>query len=330
MKKVGILFFLLSVCVSVMYAKDDGKSFQLIIPETEVISNSLYNDIEFLDSRTDYEYEMLRIDRAMFTGQLNTLLHRLTDSTAHDGVLFFQLRDLSLEKSSNNTGDFVHLRVTLFERINTDYLMINSIDEKIPVPKSKWSAEVMSDAITNVITSNLKQAYTDPKPFNLDNIYNIAFFEKENLRLYNTKSLTDGVYTCFSDFADQIPSDLKMIPKFKKSELKEIKIVLPGSDKEQKPEIGQIYAVVIDGQSYIAAGKKYIPMYKDGDDFYFEDEVSNNKVGFAPSFSVGFGSGGYRGAGIGLGIYTKSDKQKMNFKIDHINGDFVPVLIENN
>jgi len=324
MKKVSILFILILISVIGIYAKDDGKSFRLVIPETTKVSNSLYNNIEFLDSRNNYEYDLLRIDPASFLSQLNTLLQALTNETAHDATLFIQLRDLSLEKESKNEGEYAHLRITLYERINSDYLMIGTTDEKIPLPKPKEYMETISQAITDIISSNLLQAYTDPKPFTLENVHHIAFFEKENLKVYNTNSFANGIYLTFLDFINQVPDERKITTKFKKGELKEIKIINPENNKERKLDAAYIFAVVIDGQPYISVDNKYIPMYKVDDDFYFEDEISNSKVGFAPSFSFGIGSGGYRGAGIGLGIYGKSAKQKINFRIDHLNGDFVP------
>jgi len=325
MKKQSIVFLLLLASLLSVSANDKDR-FGLTFFDMPVVLNSLYHTALFLDDRSDYEFDRIKIDKSIFDSQLSSLMGRITDRTAKYGVLFLQLRNLYLGKDKES-GEYARLRITLYEQREREYYFINTIDRKISLKKSNDFQENVSKEITEIISETLTKAYTDPKPYSINELKDIAFFEKENKPLYNTNSFIDGIYSTFSDFVNQKADQRTIIPKFKNNELKEIKIINSTNKKERKISPELIYAVVLDGRPYITTDKKFIPLQKDNDDFFFEDEVSSNRVGIMPSFSVGIGSGGYRGGGIGIGVVTHSQKVKFLFKIDHLTGDFMPVSI---
>ncbi|HCO68186.1 MAG TPA: hypothetical protein DIT04_10595 [Dysgonomonas sp.] len=325
MKKQTVLLILLFVCVFNLTAGNNDE-LRLIIPDMPVVSSSLYTSVIFLDDRPDYEFERIKIDSRSFNSQLNSLMLKITDRTARNGTLFFQLRNLSLSKNKG-LGDYSHLRVTFYHKIDSDYFFITTVDQKVPIKKTKEFAEIISREIAGLIAGNLTKPYTDPKSYTNEELRNIAFHEKAPLTAYNTNIFADGVYLSFSDFINQTPERRTVIPKFKKNELKEIKIINPENKKERKISPQNIYAVVVDGQPYIATDKEFLPLRFENDEFLFEDEISNSKIGVSPAVSVGIGSGGYRGGGIGIGIFTHSQKMKILFKIDHLTGEFMPVSI---
>jgi len=326
MKKFTIILFFITFLVWNVSAGDENKFFRLTIPETSVVPNSLYNKIELLENRDTYQYAEMIVDPSSLQSQLNVLMQRLTDETAKDGLLFFQLRSLTLEKDKQK-NDYSHIRFSLYEKINSTYFFIHTVDIKIPVEKMKEYPEIISSAISNALSENLTLNYTDPRALSIEDVENIDLLEKENLKAYNTNMYVDGIYITFMDFVNQSPDTRQITPKFKKDELKEIKIIDNITNKRRKIYPDQIFAVVIDGRPYIATDKKYIAMFMHEDELCFEEEISNNRVGFAPSFSIGVGSGGYRGGGIGLDIFTHSKKEKVIFKMDHLNGDFIPMSV---
>lgn len=320
--KKQIFFFILIFTAFLSVSANDNITFHLVVPDMPKVSNSLYSSVLFQDDRSDYEFETISIDKASFGSQLNNLVKKMTDNTSRGGILFLQLRNLRLDKDKE-----AHLRVSLYEKIDMDYYLIRTIDEKIPVQKTKEFQKIVSQAIAEIISRHLTSAYSDPKPYLLNELQHIAFYEKENLPLYNTDAFEEGIYYTFSGFINQIPDERVIFPKFKDNELKEIRIINPQNDKERKVSPAMIYAVVLDGRPFIALEKKFVPLQKKDDDFYFEDEAKNSRVNFAPSFSVGIGSGGYRTGGIGIGVFTHTQKVKLLFMMDHLTGVFLPMSV---
>ncbi|GEM_PF-1741021 len=320
MKKAGIL----SIFLLCLFTNISSKNipFRLVIPERAITSNSIYNKIEFIDDRNIHDPAHMFIDAWSFSSQLNSLIEKITDRTSHNGILLFQLRNLRIIEK--NSKEEAQIRLTLYERINDSYFLINTLNTSVTIESEELRSEIISNTIIDFVTSHLLKNYTDNRPYSIEDVHNVGFFEKEHLKAYNTTSLTDGIYVTHKDFIDQTPDSRKITPKFKNDELKEIKI--EGTDSKLKkisPEL--IFAVVIDGQAYLSYKKKFVTLYKDNDEFCFGAKVNRNRIGIAPSFSVGIGSGGYRGGGIGIGILTHNQKENVIFMIDHLNGDIIPL-----
>ncbi len=331
MRNIGIILTLFIISICSVSAKDDSKFFSLIIPEVQVIPNSLYDKIEFLDSRSDYEFNELKIDEIAFASQLNSVLQKMTDQSAQDLNLFMQLRNLSLHKDKNK-GDYAHLRISLYERNEGDYYLIKTLDTKIPLEKSNQYQDAVSKSIIYFISKNLKslQLTPDTPVYSIEDVRNIDLFEKESLKVYNSKTFAEGLYLKYSDFKNQTPESREITTNFKKGELKEVKILRTDNGKERKLSPDNFFAVVVDGRPYIHNGKKYISVYKKDNELYFDDEISESNLGISPAFSVGIGSGGYRGAGFGIGIVTHSRKIPVTYKIDHLTGDFIISSVNSN
>ena len=327
MKKLISICIISFIFATNLIARDNIKVFDLIVPAIEIqVENSLYNNIEFVDDRPDWEYQYVRINSQNFRTQLKTIIDYTIDRSANNGSLLLQLRNLDIENISSKEAEAL-IRINLYEKENNNYYRIASLDSKILIENQQYFEELISNVISNFIIQNLKQEHIEPEPYSIDNIHNLTTLEKSEIPLYKNTSYKDGIYQFFKDFADQTPLDYKVTPKFKKNELKEIKI----SSKDEKPkkiEPKIIYAVVVGGQPYIATEKKYCPLYRDGDNFWFEDYESKSRFSVSPSFSVGIGSGGYRGGGIGIGVFTQSKKIRTTYFIDHLSGDFITIRQE--
>lgn len=129
MKRTVILALGISICSCfTLLSKERTKPFELEVPEYKV-ENSLYNNIEFLDSRrykddlgyiqtglmNSYAY---LVDEVPFTDQFNKLISQVTDETSQGKTLLLQLRNLNfseITKAASETG-YCHIRISLFEK----------------------------------------------------------------------------------------------------------------------------------------------------------------------------------------------------------------------
>lgn len=321
--KHSIAIFVFSIAFILnIGAQSNSRVFNYIpTPNITIINDALYTDIEFVDERPDVEYDALKINSGYFENQLKTMLNSATMNTmSKNGKLLFQLRNLRMEDLPEKGKARVYFRANLYEKKGDDYYLINSFDSRTVLPDKQQYQEALSSYISDYIINNLKETIIEEEPYTIDDVHNISLIEKQLIPLYSETSLKDGVYKTFKEFANQEPLPYEITPKFKGNELKEIKIPSGKNGKLTKVSSKDVYAVVVGGQPYIATDNGYIYLYKDGDDFFFEDDETTSRTGIAPSFSIGIGSGGYRGGGIGIGIVTHQQKHKVTFVIDHLNG----------
>lgn len=326
--KKNIVILIISIIYALNVSAQQRDHFSLYIPNTyPVTQNSLYTNISFIDSRLNRTRSQYIVNAELFSMQLSTFMNMATDRTAQNRTILFQLRNLSFE-TEDNTGSS-HIRVTLYESANSQFYMIGTLDTQVQVrSNNNISAHLqnkISTTILSFIKDNLTTPYTDNIPYTLDDIRHIDSIEKESSQAFNQDSFRDGIYYTFESFKAQQPLVTKMEVKFKKNKLSEIKLADKYSNKFKKLEPSAIYGAVIDGQAYIALEKKYYPIYSDNGNLYFDVERSSSNLGISPSFSIGIGSGGYRGGGIGLGVFTHTKKESVTYMIDHLNGNFIPV-----
>lgn len=326
--KRNIIAAIILIMFALNISAQQRDNFSLDIKETHpIVQNSLYNTISFMDSRLNRTRDQYIVNAELFSWQLSSFVNMITDRTAKNGTMLFQLRNLSFETEGDK--GFSHIRATLYESLNSQFYMIATLDTEIQVANGKNISprlqEEISSTITSFIADNLTQPYTDNIPYTLDDIRHIDTIEKESSELYKDQGYRDGIYYTFDSFKNQKPIVTKMEVRFKKEKLSEIKIIDRSNNKFRKVNPSDIYAVVLDGQIYIALDKKYYTVYPDKGNLLFDAEYNSSNVGFAPSFSVGIGSGGYRGGGIGLGVFTKTKKETVTYMIDHMNGRFIKI-----
>ena len=320
MKKISaLILFILAIGLNL--SAQERMIFNMAVPSESVIPNSLYNNIDFYDSRVNYEYDQVKIDAPSFTNRLNSIVQLSTDSTSQSGTLLLQLRNLDFSETKNGVES--HIRMSLYVKKSDDFYFIGNMDANMGYKDVDLLKQVISKNISDFVRSNLTQGYKDSNPYSFDDLGNISALEKGTFKAYSLDKLVDGVYPNFISFVDQNPASTMITPKFKKNELKEVKTPVNGKLKKTNPQ--DVYAVVVDGQPYIATDKKFIPLYFENQDYFFEDNETVSRMSFAPSFSIGAGSGGYRGGGIGLGVMNQQKKVKISFMIDHLTGKFIAV-----
>lgn len=326
--KRNIITLVICIGCALNIMAQQRERFSLDIPATyPIVTNSLYKTISFMDNRLNKTRNQYIVNPELFSRQLSSFVDQATDHTAQSRTLLFQLRDLSFEASDNK--GFSHIRASLYEVSNSQYYVIGTLDTEVQVQNNKNMADRLqrevSAAIISFVGKSLDQNVIDNTPYTLDDIRHIDSVEKESSQLYKNDTYRDGIYYSFESFRAQQPTVTKMEVRFKKNKLSEIKLVDQSTNKSKKLEPASIYAIVLDGQAYITFDNKYYPLYLDNGNLLFDTEHNSSNIGFAPSFSVGIGSGGYRGGGIGLGVFTRTKKETATYMIDHLNGRFTQV-----
>lgn len=335
MKKIILILGAFIISSSILFAQKD---FELQIPPLKVVESN-YNRITYIDSRVnkrDFGFIYTTVwnkytpiqENTPLAIQLQSLIKDVTEESAKDQTILFQLRDLSFSDGvKSDTPAYCHIRINLYQEYKaatTEYYYINRLDTLIASKKSNTILDEASAAITSFVMENLTTLPLD-EVYTLDEVSNIDNIEKANLKVYQTDVYVDGVYPDYHSFANQTPLTAEMTCKTKDKELKEVKVKDATGEKWVKVKPQDVYAVVAEGVPYIAAGKKYCILYKNGMDFEFRtDESKGMRVMPNVSFEVGGGSGGgFVGGGIGI-VFGSSPKEKITMIIDHLTGDFIP------
>lgn len=330
-KAILILINLLCICNISIYAQQTV-DFELIMP-AGIVDNSRYNRIQLMDElegREDLGYVLNSsrykavIDQVPLAIQLDTLMQRITDATAGNSTLLLQLRDLNFAVDGNDHA-FCHIRINLYEEDDSGYRFISIIDTTA-ITKHKEILNEASYIITSFITDNLTSEPLAGAPYTLDEIRNITSFEKSETPLYTRYAYEDGIYPDFYSFVNQQPQKYQMQHKVKNDELKEIKILNTETNKWVKVKPQEVYAVAVDGKAYVSEDKKFYRIYRDGEDFKFIAEKSAGHS-IHPTGGVSISTGNYGtgfGGGIGIVIGPKK-KERIEYMIDHLNGDFIYV-----
>jgi len=327
------LFFFCTV-----FSQNSTKDFYLKFPD-RVITNSLYNSIIFLDSRIDtsslgiiYEgvgdRKLQVIPRIDLSTQFNGLLKTTTDSSARKGELVFQLRKFrfSETKSKKKEYGYCSLRAELFIKTDSIYTKLQMIDTFIVVEGKEATAILFnktSEAIGNFVLRNLKQSSTNSSQYLYKHLLNIDFYEKRDLKLYNTEQYLNGVYYSFWSFKNQLP-DCKIINTVsKRGDVVKINAQSNGGEKIQLTP-GEIYAYVYEGKPYISAEFGCYQIEKKNDAFYFigvsripldaaHQSFAQNNVVLA---------GGLIGYALYMHFASKNATAYFLMSIDHLNGGF--------
>lgn len=310
MKKIISSVFLFCFSVISIFAQN---SFTLPEASAPAIDNSLYNSVAFLDSRPEQHNSNTLINGVDFARKLSLFLRNTTNANAKEGVLLLQLRELNI----SNTTDLYksRLQANLFDKQDDDYYFIDSIDVDVDGTSVSDLEIKLSDQIYSFLDENLTQEVTDKHAYSLDDLYNFDLVEKMKKPLYGNNQLADGIYVSFEDFKNQYPlDDLVMVDYKKDGEVKEVKATNVELDKTIKVNPTDVYAIVFDGEAYVSFDNKFIPLYKENNDLFFQYKATQNLS--RANLPV-----------VGVGYNLNGSLNNVVYKIDDINGDIYPVGI---
>jgi hypothetical protein len=258
------------------------------------------------------------VPKIPFSLQLTNVISSLIDSTAQEGELLFQLRQLSFAEITGAMSEkgYCYLKAAIYSKTNDQYQKLGSIDTVILVKAMDVTKALFrrgSKTITDFIANNLIKKADEPDYYSSSDIVNLDSLEKRKIIVYNTSAYSDGLYETYKSFMNQVPD--KQITVEMKSE----KMSVKAPDQNGKPEkikAKDIYAIVYKGQPYIATEYGYYPLQKTGDDFFFTGKAKvTANTGDVIVAGVFFGL---------IGSLIASDAEAtFEMKIDHLNGGFI-------
>lgn len=321
--------FLLLICEALL-AQNVSK-FEMAIPAGNV-KGSLYNSLKFVDSRPDttnigqvqtgaWNKDTKVIPAKPLSVQFTAVLKALTDSTINTGELLLQLRNFRFAEIAGITPEkgFCFFRAELYAKKGDSYQRITSIDTvvmiKSTVDVTKPLLKMGSEAIPGIIAGNLLKTPADARFYTYNEIVHIDSLEKSTIKLYNTPTYADGVYSTYKSFKNQTPDQQLVLEGYE---------VYPDAVKAkdengklQKVKSQKIYAIVYRGEPFIASRDGYYPLKKVNNDFIF-----TGKARVAADASEVLAASMLFGILGGLATTNHNDAT-FEMKIDYRNGAFI-------
>lgn len=332
MTRLIFLFFFGCVYCKLAIAQKSTKDFEIDLPEQK-ITHSLYNTVEYIDSRFDtsnmgivqlgaFNKKARVIPLTPFNQQLQKVMNSLIDNAeAGKDTLLFQLRQLSFAEVTGAMSEkgYCYLRAGLYQKQQGNYKPVDDIDTVLVIKSMDVTKGLFrngSKLIVGFIGNNLGKTAPDEMLYTYEDVTLIDSIEKRKLKVYNVDTYTNGVYLTYQSFVNQIPDHTVMDVTLKRDTISSVK-VKGENDKMEKIKAKNIYAVVHQGKMFIATDYGYYPAEKYNDDFLF-----TGKAKVAASAGDMIAAGVFFGI-IGSLIAENSANATFEMKIDHVNGGFI-------
>lgn len=260
--------------------------FQLDRPNSAPrVTGSLYSHIDFVDSRMDSamigiiqtgplnNQDTRLVFKEPIQPQLTALLSAMTDSTAADGTLLFQLRNYSFVETWGTRYFFI--KATLYVKKENGFRELGTLDTHDAI-RDSWVQlalpKIGSARIYNFLYASLTRTPTDSARYSLADIAHIDSIEKARLPLYTTDRYTDGIYLTYAAFSKQLPDMQGIIKANKDGSIAKVNIV-NDSGRKQRIMPRYVYAVIYRGKPFLATDYGFYPAEKIRDNFFFTGDV---------------------------------------------------------
>lgn len=333
MKKTIISFLL--VCLSLLKIQaQKTEKFEITLPDT-VVSNSLYNKIDYLDSRDDttsfgfvqlgaFNRKANIVAKKNIKSNLAEVLNKMIDSSAKDGEVLFQLRSLRIHELTGSFSEhgFCRFYAALYAHAGNSYYKVSDIDTLIIVKAADVTKKILrttNEILNNFIAAGITKSPVNNQSYSYADIVSIDSTEKRSLLIYNAEKYNEGVYKSYNSFSKNQPDIIDFTTKEKKGDLVEVRIKSENGEDIKLAPKKDIYAVVYQGTAYVATRFGYFQLQKQDDEFYFigKDKVSANSGDVAVASAM-FGL-------VGGLLASIPENATFQFKVRHQDGSFVPV-----
>ena len=292
----------------------------------------MYNTIQYLDSRQDttnmgivqlgvFNNKARVVPRIPFSRQLTILLNALTDSTAQNGRLLLQLKQLNFAEVTGSMSEkgYFYFRANLYADSNGAYQRIATIDTLTTVSGmdvTKMNLRQGNKLISGFIANHLVSRPADAVYYSRNDVINIDSIEKLRIKLYTTPSYTDGVYLTYRAFKDQTP-DKPIMAELKNGNISSVKTT-DESGRSTKVKSKNVYAVVYQGRPFVATEYGFYSLEKRNNDFFFigQAKVTANTANVIAA-SAFFGVLG--------GLMASNAEATFEMQIDHVSGGFIHI-----
>jgi hypothetical protein len=301
------------------------------------VQNSLYKTIRFLDSRTGNKAIGI-VDIGLFKNaeanlapkkpledQLAAVISALTDSTAGDGELLFQLHRLRFTEKIGTR--YFYLIADLYARSGKVYKRLANIDTVLLFRFEYWNELVYEESkiITGFIAHNLLKESKDSVTYNIADVEHIDSIDKRSIPVFNAENYTDGLYKNWQSFKAQVPDVPAIVKADKDGSISSVRVI-DSTGEKVKVHSKDVYALVYRGQTYIATPFGYYILLKSTDNnFYFTGDI---KIA-ASRGEMGGGFDAFRAmGGLGFGIVgavlaTAANQETYLVMIDYRIGRFI-------
>lgn len=331
-KKIQLSALVLFALQSANAQTEKTEDFNIEKPAYTTQSNFSY--LQVIDSRKDttsygivqkgvFNRNSLVKPKIPIAVQLENIFNSLkaNDGAAPKDTLVLQLRDIKFAEVTEigkETGYF-YLRANAYLKKGERYSEVYSTDiietiEAMDVTQKNYknASRIINDFMGKAMLSKASPDRT----FTAEQVARIDNVEKQAIPLYTVEKLTNGIYTNYYGFKDQVPTytDFK-VDRNKKGEIKDVKF-LDYNGKYASIASDRMYGFVENGTAYIATEYGCYPLVKREDDYFYTGKVRSTGNGATVvAFTVMFGAiGGYFASG------TTSTYEIM---IDHISGTTV-------
>lgn len=307
-----VLFLTLTIISILSFntsAKNKTKNLNLNTINSILVENSLYNQIEFIDSRPHHECMLTTIEPDDFLDQLQVLVDSITDDTSLDNCLLLQIRHLYVKEEKKGQID-LYAYMNLYQKEDNHYLLLNTINRRVKIANLAMMDNIISATISRFLEENLKEKSSSNTIYLSEDIYNISNIEKSEIKAYQTSTYTSGIYANYEEFAAQTPSQTKITVEMKNEQIKNVKTAKEGSSKLEKVDPQSVYIVVYENIPYFVVKKKYIPVRKEDNEFTLEIN-KEKRVNYGASFGM-------------IGVLLTPDnvtEEKSTYIIDHLDGE---------
>ncbi|MHA4808963.1 hypothetical protein ACX0G9_12695 [Flavitalea flava] len=282
------------------------------LPAYNKVSNSLYKKINFLDSREDTTYigsintGLLRHEaklklRMPFQPQLQALMDSLTDSSAGNGELLFQLRDFHFVEQTATR--YCYLQIGLYVKVLDQYQQLSILDTVMILTSSDVTGAAQNQGsriITEFLAHELPRRPEDAVTCQIGEILQYDSIQKSRITLYTTTQYVDGLYDNYHSFSRQQPDRQGQIKTDRKEAITRVEAA-DSMGKLVKLKSKSLYALVYNGKPYVATEYGYYPLEKVHNNFIFTGKVKvlaseGDKNGAQVAFGLigrALASGGY-------------------------------------
>jgi hypothetical protein len=330
-----MLFGLLMLAIgNISFCQKKTEAFSFIKPNDFIpAAFSYYKTIDFLDSRIEkrnmgivqlgvMNAKALVVPDPALPEQFQTMLDEVNGDTVGANSLLLQLRDFRFAEltSSFKEEGWCYLRANLYTKEQTSCQLLAVLDTLIYFTAGDVTKSLLKKSSATLYTflkENVVRKPADTASINFADVQNIDNLEKSKIMLYNTTSFVNGVYKTYNGFKDQKPD----VPDFAISydgnnHIKEVALTdNNGKLKRMKP--ADYYAIVKDGNMFIATEFGWYPLKKIDNDFYFLGKAKTSaNSGNVIAAGVAFGL-------IGSLIASSASAEFVDMRIDHLNGGFI-------
>ena len=336
MKKFSLIFALL--ITGFTFSQNRIEDFQVTLPETKV-PNSLYKTLKLVDARID-STNMGIVQKGAFNAkakvvptvslrkQLQSVLDAQNGTDAQNGEMLLYLKQFSFAEVTGAVSEkgYCYVQGFLFGK-NADgtYSPLDKIDQVIlhsSLDVTKATMKKGSEMISNFIAKNATKTPATADKYTYAEIKNYDQIVKGKYPLYANSTLTDGLYTGFESFRNQIPaSETFTSVKFGPDNSKIIKIYTNQTGKDKEIQKDQYYALIDKGIPYIYSDldNGFLKMNRgEGNELYYQARAkATAKTGNVVMASAFFGIIG--------GLIASDTSAKFDMKLDYLNGAPIPI-----